>query len=337
MIERSTYIESAGDWFKNQLATPNDRLLSAFVSLRLITSAHSEVMTSQIVRDQRQQALQFRSLLRLLDRQIDDWQKVWQRIVSGDGEHCHQFLIPFYGTYARLLLFTLPLSASLRLKDVATSVDTEAIWNSGSSALDMLKLVSDASTSQLLYFAQDSVHVMIAYATVFLVKVTGIGPQSQTVTDSRQLLVSAPTYIRSELERPAVIAIRDAAKTLTLQAAPERTGCALQAKFLYNVLREYEMFQNPPRRSEDSYNNARNCTTATAAATSSRSPPLALSDVSVQVPGLPPIYDAQDSQEPTHQMVSGSSEVVDDEMWALIFANAGFNIDDGTFTLSMLA
>ncbi|KAF2996279.1 hypothetical protein E8E13_005006 [Curvularia kusanoi] len=57
-----------------------------------------------------------------------------------------------------------------RLKDVTTSVDTEAIWNSGSSALTMLKLVSEASTSQLLYFAQDSVHVMIAYATVFLVK-----------------------------------------------------------------------------------------------------------------------------------------------------------------------
>lgn len=171
MIERSAYIESAKDWYQHRLAVPNDRLLSAFVSLRLITSAHTDIMTSRVVQEQRQQVLQFRSLLRLLDRQIEEWQATWQSIVTGDGEECHAFLVPFYGTYARLLLFTSPLHASLRLKDVTTSVDTEAIWNSGSSALTMLKLVSEASTSQLLYFAQDSVHVMIAYATVFLVKV----------------------------------------------------------------------------------------------------------------------------------------------------------------------
>ena len=171
MIERSTHIESAVDWFRHRLAIPNDRLLSAFVSLRLITSAHTDTMTSRTVQEQRQQVLQFRSLLRLLDRQIENWQKTWQEIVTGDGEDCHAFLVPFYGTYARLLLFTSPLHASLKLKDVTTSVDTEAIWNSGSSALSMLDLVSEASTSQLLYFAQDSVHVMIAYATVFLVKV----------------------------------------------------------------------------------------------------------------------------------------------------------------------
>jgi hypothetical protein len=174
MIERSNYIESASSWYEDPLAVTNDRLLCAFVSLRLITSSHFETMTSQNVRHQRQKALQFRSLLRILDKEIEDWQTRWTEVVVGDGEGCHAFLISFYGSYARLLLFTSPLHASLQLQDIVTSVDTEAIWNSCSSALDMLKLVSGTSTSQLLYFAQDSVHVMIAYATVFLIKVFAV-------------------------------------------------------------------------------------------------------------------------------------------------------------------
>lgn len=171
MIDRSKFIESVNDWYLHPLAITNDRLLCAFVSLRLITSAHVDTMASQLIIHQRQQALQYRSLLRLLDRQIEEWGKLWSEQPVSDGEDCHAFLISFYGSYARLLLFTSSLRASLRLKDVSTSVDTEAIWKSCLSALDMLRLVSIASTSPLLYFAQDSVHVMIAYATVFLIKV----------------------------------------------------------------------------------------------------------------------------------------------------------------------
>lgn len=188
MIERSSYIESASDWYRHHLAIANDRLLCAFVSLRLITSTHSDTMTSQSVQHQCEKALQFRSLLRLLDRQIKDWQNSWTEAVAGDGEDCHAFLIPFYGSYARLLLFTSPLRASLRLKDIVTSVDTEAIWNSCLSALDMLKLVSETSTSQLLYFAQDSIHVMIAYAAVFLIKVPK--PRSYEIDHALTLIAS---------------------------------------------------------------------------------------------------------------------------------------------------
>ena len=76
-----------------------------------------------------------------------------------------------------------------------TSVDTEAIWNSYSSALDMLKLVSETSASQLLYFAQDSVHVMIAYAAVFLIKVFNKSPvQSQLLTSDIALTISTIIY-----------------------------------------------------------------------------------------------------------------------------------------------
>jgi hypothetical protein len=171
MIERSSYLESVSNWHLHPLEVANDRLLCAFVSLRLITSTHFEMMTTQSAQNQHREPSQFRSLLRVLDRQIVEWQRRWTETVSEGGEDCHAFLIPFYGCYARLLLFTSSLRASMRLKDIEASVDTEAIWNSYSSAVDMLKLVSDPFSSQLVYFAQDSVHVMIAYATVFLIKV----------------------------------------------------------------------------------------------------------------------------------------------------------------------
>jgi hypothetical protein len=151
------------------------------------------MMTTQYAQHQRQDPSQFRSLLRVLDRKIINWQRRWTETVSERGEDCHAFLVPFYGSYARLLLFTSSLRASIRLKDIETSVDTEAIWNSYSSAVDMLKLVSDPSSSQLVYFAQDSVHVMIAYATVFLIKVSNYRRRSQadTLTPDVALALSA--------------------------------------------------------------------------------------------------------------------------------------------------
>jgi hypothetical protein len=192
MIDRSNYLESVSEWHLHPLEMANDRLLCAFVSLRLITSTHMEMMTTQHAQQQRHETSRYRSMLRMADGEIVDWQKRWTETVSRRGEDCHvsksqaridvrhsltlntdlqSFLIPFYGIYARLLLYTSSLRASTKLTDNATRVDIEAIWHSYSSALDMLKLVSEPSASQLVYYAQDSVHVMIGGAVVFLIKV----------------------------------------------------------------------------------------------------------------------------------------------------------------------
>lgn len=326
MIERSKYVESVDDWYLHTLETANDRLLCAFVSLRLITCTHCEMMTTQYIQHQRHESLQFRSLLRLLDRQIIDWQKRWTEKVSGHGEDCHTFLIPFYGSYARLLLFTSALRASMRLRDIVTSVDTEAIWNSCSSALDMLKLVSEPPASQSVYFAQDSVHVMIAYATVFLIKVHTSRHHYETILLTRkQLLVSAPTYIQDEMELPALDSIRNTAEIFATLRAPNDTSCSLQAAFLHNALTEYEIVKErrTPLRSEI---------------------PAAPADIAISQSAHPHAQTVQGSDFALvrdHQALSftsGDASTFDlgftnDEAWALIFANAGFNVDQGAFVL----
>ncbi|KAL1797961.1 hypothetical protein ACET3X_004567 [Alternaria dauci] len=295
MIERSSYLESVSNWHLHPLEVANDRLLCAFVSLRLITSTHFEMMTTQYAQHQRQEPSQFRSLLR----------------------DCHTFLIPFYGSYARLLLFTSSLRASIRLKDIETSVDTEAIWNSYSSALDMLKLVSDPSSSQLVYFAQDSVHVMIAYATVFLIKI----------------LLSAPSYIRVEMEVPALDAIRNTAEVFDKLQAPVGTSCALQAAFLHNVLIQHEAMRAQRLSS-------RSQIPATPAALTG---PTTAVDTAVYQSASRHAQEAQETdvnsaykdQNMYHYASEDAStfdmNFVDDEAWAFMFANAGFNIGQGAF------
>lgn len=55
-----------------------------------------------------------------------------------------------------------------------------------------------------------------------------------------QLLLSVHQAIRQEIESSILETIREAARVFDLQATPATFGCALQAKFLNNCLREYE-------------------------------------------------------------------------------------------------
>lgn len=84
-------------------------------------------------------------------------------------KNCHKFLIRFYGTHFRLQLFSLPLQDVLSSEHPDSALHLDIIWAAFTGATDMLKLTSRHSS--LLYFAQDSIHVMTAYSAAFLVKV----------------------------------------------------------------------------------------------------------------------------------------------------------------------
>lgn len=53
-------------------------------------------------------------------------------------------------------------------------MDTDSFWITYSSALEMLQIVIDSSLAPHLSCFHDAVHVMIAYAAVFLIKVSTI-------------------------------------------------------------------------------------------------------------------------------------------------------------------
>ncbi|KAH8896907.1 hypothetical protein GQ53DRAFT_638910, partial [Thozetella sp. PMI_491] len=223
MIERSEFIESANTWYRHSLAISNDATLSALVTLRLAAADILEVFNPQRPAPSVTHAYRFDSLLKTLTPQIEAWKQHWVRVTS-DRERCHFFLVSFFGMHVLLVLYSFPLQASISSPIGASLVDTEAFWITYTSALEMLSLVSHPSLTPFLSFAHDSIHAMTAYAAAFLIK----------------LLLSVNGNIRREFERTALDAIQNAAHVFAQQSTPPTFGCALQANFLSNVIREYE-------------------------------------------------------------------------------------------------
>jgi hypothetical protein len=129
--------------------------------------------------------------------------------------------------------------------------------------------------------------------------------------------------------------IRSAAKTLAEQAAPPNTGCALQANFLYNVTLEYEASHEPPHRSRSHRQDPSHVDNSRTTSDPNRTLPLhvrtdALSQniQGIETPAIDSIQDLRDTP-----FLDGSDPLANDEVWAIIFANAGFDVDTGAFML----
>lgn len=172
MIERSEFIESIETWCNDPLAGKNDHLLGAFVTLRILTSDAVRLLSPQDWEGKRAKMLGIESQLDFINSRMTIWEKKWVKAVdnmTAQEETCHEFLIRFYGSHIKLQLFSLPLQVMLNSSVSETSLDLSTFWVAYSSALSMLKLISQFPAQ--VYFAQDSVHVMTAYSGAFLVKV----------------------------------------------------------------------------------------------------------------------------------------------------------------------
>ncbi|KAK1968053.1 hypothetical protein LY78DRAFT_605462, partial [Colletotrichum sublineola] len=216
MIERSEFIEAIEPWCRDAMATPGDRLLGALVTLRLLSSEVFKLLGPRSSRLGARQLHSLESLLAIIKGRVEEWESRWLQLA--DKDTCHPFLIRFYGTHLRLQLFSLPLQDILAQSEHNVSYHMESLWVSYSSALEMLHLI--CRHASWLYFAQDSIHVMTAYSAAFLIK----------------LLLSTPDSISRQIEADVHTAISGAALVFSQQAAPSGSSCALQSKFLNNVL-----------------------------------------------------------------------------------------------------
>ncbi|KAH7034594.1 uncharacterized protein B0I36DRAFT_360100 [Microdochium trichocladiopsis] len=220
MIERSDFIESIEPWCKDPMATPSDRLLGAFVTLRLLSSEVFKLLGPRSTRNDAGQVHRLDSFLSIIKGRLDEWESKWIRCVS--PESCHPFLIGFYGAHLRLQLFSLPLQAVLGRRNANIEYNLEALWTSYSSAIEMLRLICRYPTHA--HLAQDSVHVMTAYCAKFLIK----------------LLLSVPSSIANEIESEVLQTIESAARALDQRiSSPAQASCTLQAAFLYKVTANY--------------------------------------------------------------------------------------------------
>lgn len=173
MIESDGLIESIEDWTSDPIAIENDLLLGALVTLRLETSAAFTFMISRQRYDDKTQPGNLGPLLSILNRRIDTWESTWsqavEKRVTTEEESCHGFLIRFYGLHLRLQLSSLQLEG-VSFSGRSSPPNLDSLWTAYSSALQMLRLIPTHSNH--LNFAQDSLHIMLAYSAAFLVKVS---------------------------------------------------------------------------------------------------------------------------------------------------------------------
>lgn len=197
MIERSEFFVEASElWHEDALAMPEDKLLCSLVSLRLLTSATANLLYSRHSGPKAREThfSPTDTFLSIIDQDISKWQHRWKGICGAgkpflacsrgrwakwhgganqpvDSERCYSFLIQFYASHLRLVLFSISLESPIPCKSDADTLDRRALWICFSSATDMLKHLSGSRMMPLLYFAPDSLHTMTAYAAAFLVKV----------------------------------------------------------------------------------------------------------------------------------------------------------------------
>lgn len=328
MIERNRFIETIEPWCKDPTATHNDVLLGAFVTLRLLTSEVFRLLGS---RRQIDTYDNISSFLTIINSRIDEWESKWLQLCGNESESCHPFLIRFYGTHLRLQLYSLPLQEVLGSASHDVAYNLETLWESYSGAINMLKLVSLFSSR--LYFAQDSVHIMTAYSAAFLIK----------------LLLSAPASIVREIEAGTIETIRTAATAFSQQSAPPGSSCFLQARFLDKVVSNYDDIreQNSPRgvsattRTDICYHS--NLATPGTGTRETMTAPSALAEGSCdsiytqqqayEENSLPRTFitTAQSSSAVARSTARIDCILTDNDTWADVFANAGFNIQDGFF------
>lgn len=356
MIPRNGLIESAHSWYNDPLSTPQDRMLCALVTLRMIGSEIFDLLNPH--RSSYRSTLLDRTdgLMKVLLNDIQKWHTHWSSMSEmgmdtinepstkdtnklAAGNDLFQFFVAFYGTNLRLLFSLFPLHATLTSGLPEELIDKQSLLISYTSAVEMLQLLVQPAFSPLLYFVQDSIHIMVAYAAIFLVKVSFVSciQDKHIVADTVfQLLLSVPPSIRSEIEGPAIDAVRKAANMFNYHAAPPNSGCGLQAKFLQNVLRVFRKAQEPrhgnraqpPGQQQVHQGNYDAMGDRTNAAGD-------VGDMSAQenVYGIQDPTTTHDSGLEPYDYSVGLQDFAfaDDEIWASMFADAGFSINEGVF------
>jgi hypothetical protein len=227
---------------------------------------------------------------------------------------CQRFLVKFYGLHVRLLLNSLPLQESLLCSREGEPSSKQALLVCFTSAIGMLKQISeDFGPLKLLYFAQDSVHVMTAYAVIFLYKVTLTVEAPDVPLIFIQLLLSVPRSTREDLEAPTVLSTQEAAETFKDQCATQTTGCALQARFLQNVIEKYQHMKLQAR------------------ITAEIAPQLIPTDTEAHKVRTCDAIPANAVMGIEYENEIGNYGFADNDVWEFIFADAGFRINDGVF------
>jgi hypothetical protein len=146
------------------------------------------------------------------------------------------------------------------------------------------------------------------------------------------LLLSVPGFLQADLEVLAINSIREASATFRDQCAAQKTGCAMQARFLAKVADNYEnmkaqsVIPGPHHNKLTTQDSSLGIVNGESSNRNCRSP--GNHDIETM---------AMNGGEWDEGPIDVHSEMIcnytfsDDEMWEKMFAEAGFRLNDGVF------
>ncbi|KAI5296669.1 hypothetical protein KEM52_002076 [Ascosphaera acerosa] len=223
MIQMDAVIRASETWHQHAYAVPGvDQIMSAFVQLRILGSDLLDICQIDPRAGASEAFHRNESVLSSFNDHLDRWETHWYKTVEdATANISHRFIIHFYGAHLRLLVNSYRLQLSIV---GGVGIAKQALWVCYLSALSMLRLVIDRlGVGSHLFYCQDSIHVMIAYATVMLIKI----------------LLSLPGELPADSESQILDVIREASEAFSRQKPAGDTSCFYQQRFLANVVDHY--------------------------------------------------------------------------------------------------
>ncbi|EFQ99470.1 priB protein [Nannizzia gypsea CBS 118893] len=232
MISMDPLIRNVQNWHQHAYATPGiDEMVTALTQLRIIGFELLDLFWLDPLHTSPDFMKKDEFILRLCNDELDRWEARWHLVIDeADATLTQRFLVRFYGHHLRLLLHSFQLQLSI----ANGSASKPALWVCYASSLEMVRLIIDRlGTTSYLYYCQDSIHVMVAYAAVAIVKI----------------LLSFPGELPGEAENKVLDYILEASEYFSRQSPTDNTSCHYQGQFLANVVSQYRTSRDLPASS----------------------------------------------------------------------------------------
>ncbi|KAF8633741.1 hypothetical protein AX17_004397 [Amanita inopinata Kibby_2008] len=238
MLPEDDLVRNANTWHKEGGSSirPEDVIVAAFVELRRIAAETTDVFNSSKSSCVGSHTdVNYEVVLRNCNAKLTQWADMWQHemdIAGGEKFHCS--FLSFFRLYVRLFLNSFGIQSAMS-PGSRQSPSLQALSACYTSALDSLRIVSkDFANMSMLRYGQDSIMVMSAYSSVFLLR----------------LLRNPVTYsqLNESIASDIYDLISQTADAYHEASSPASTSAAYHSRFLRSLVTEERIRRTEKRQ-----------------------------------------------------------------------------------------
>ena len=226
MLQECELVRNSNKWHEHNGAIPSgeeggapirpeDVILASFVALRRIVAETTDVLLAANANASRTADVNHDGTLKTCNGRLHHWSVDWKEQLerAAGGQPFHWSFINLFHVYVRLFLNSFGIRSSLSPSSRARP-SLEPLYSCFRYAIEVLKIVSeDFAKIDMLSYSQDSIAVMTAYATVFLVRLvrspTTVSELEEGTTEATyaRIRTVAEAYHKASLISPACASI----------------------------------------------------------------------------------------------------------------------------------